>query len=664
MKTINTNKFVYALLVLVPILAYIFLASFSSKLEGIPEAEKGFYTCCGGYIYPSSVDGYLFYKQALDLSEGKEVKNPSLLPYLENSVLSLGKIFNPEFSLMAAIFYLPLIFGVVSIILIFLLAKKAFGPAAGFIASFLFAVHFSLISIFKAGYSDTGPLNIMLSLFFMLFLLKSVESFREGSKKQGAIFAVLALLSLVVFKLAWSGYYYILIITSAFFAVYILARLYSKKDYRKMALFALAVAAVVLFCGILFSGQILNSKLYTYLFKPEITGIYPDWSSQIKELRSSDWGSFIGALGWPVAVAALAGVFFSFTEMKNFSRKNKKTLFQIYLIVFLAFSAAGMVFAVRTAPFLVLASVIFAAGGICGLCNSVSGFFQKASRKKAGFACGAIILALFLVFLLPKAWSEANAPPLMDSSVYETAMMINANSSNDAAITSWWDEGHFYRAFANRKVSVEGNPDAKKMYLIARALSTDNESLSAGIFRILNCGKTAKDLAASNIYAAVSKNKCTPSEHFLVLSSWAKKYSDSIFFMGNWNFSANKSDFDISRPPIGDFSQCSLQGERLRCGKYSVDVLKSEAYYNGTPISFVYPIKSGFGAKDRDTAYALILYPVGNGYESAAVRKEILNSVFVRLYFMNGYGLKHFSKFSEIVKAKRTMAYRINWQSS
>jgi len=321
----------------------------------------------------------------------------------------------------------------------------------------------------------------------------------------------------------------------------------------------------------------------------------------------------------------------------------------------------------RALPFFSVCSVIFAAAGISYFSGYISDIIKIKFHKtrinslEIKNIIGFLVLVCIIISFIPETLGSVNAVPQMEDSVYLTAARIKENSDRNAIVTTFFDEGDFYRAFADRNVTLRGYPDSRKMYLLSRALSTDDENLSAGIFRILNCGESRNEVIQINISLAVKENNCTPSENFLVLSSWIKSYINTVLYYGNWNFSSMSSNLDTKLLYVDDFRNCSVNSKTIDCSEYSVSLENGEATYKGRPVSVIFPSKSGLVFKDRKTAYTMVLYTVGSDYESVAIKNEMLGAVFVRLYFLNGEGLSHFEKFSDIISTKRTLAYRIKW---
>ncbi|MEM4337027.1 MAG: hypothetical protein QXG86_03415 [Candidatus Woesearchaeota archaeon] len=664
----NKHNFKKYFLLIIPLLIYIFLAVDSSNMHLVPERDKEFYKHESGYNYPHSVDSMSYYKQALDLSEGKKPQKISMLAYIEYSIFKIGQFFNPDFTLFGAIFYMPLILGVISLIFIFLITEKAVNSVVAFYSSIIFAIHPIILRTFQASYGDNGSLNILFSLIFIFLFFNLVESFEKKLNKKILLYGVLLLISTILFAYSWNGYYYILFITSFFIVTYFFLKMYKANRIKEITILFVIVIVVVFVSFILFNDQIKKSKLYIDIVKPKLTSEgYPETSASIQELQKTDFSALLVSAGWwPIFVGAIIGLLGFILTTSFFVSEKPKRAFKLYLSLYLIFALIGTARALRAQIFLGMISSIMAGAGIYYLSSLTSGLLTKLFNKRNAIKYKSVInkVAVIILLLITSyitikiTYQVINRPPLMEDSVYFTAKKIEQNSEKNALITSWWDEGSLYYAFSNRNVSVKAHPEPAIVYLTAKALSTNDENLSVGIFKILNCGNPRDEMIKKNLTYVIQNTNCSPSQHFLVLSSWVKNYYEIIYKYGYWNF--DKQDSDIEKKVMGDFEICKPYNEVLICGNYTINTKTWEAKFNNKiNISLIYPTEKGIYFKDKKTRYILILYRVGSHYETAAVRKDIMDSMFVRLYFMDGAGLKHFKKFSEINTAKRTIAYEI-----
>ena len=100
-------------------------------------------------------------------------------------------------------------------------------------------------------------------------------------------------------------------------------------------------------------------------------------------------------------------------------------------------------------------------------------------------------LVLLTALLFPTAYA-AVAAGVSPASSFPTPQMeremayIRENTPEDTVIASWWDFGYYFEEIGNRATLFDGGTQSgMRLYLMAKALTTDDASLSAGILRML-----------------------------------------------------------------------------------------------------------------------------------------------------------------------------------
>ncbi len=99
---------------------------------------------------------------------------------------------------------------------------------------------------------------------------------------------------------------------------------------------------------------------------------------------------------------------------------------------------------------------------------------------------------------------------------------------------------------------------------------------------------------------------------------------------------------------------CSESGGLIRCGDgLIVNTTTHEAFYptsqgNLHPMSIAYPAADGNVVEkkfENDTIpqdLSVLLFPSGNGYARVVANPKLVNSMFLRMFYLQGQGLKHF----------------------
>ncbi len=85
------------------------------------------------------------------------------------------------------------------------------------------------------------------------------------------------------------------------------------------------------------------------------------------------------------------------------------------------------------------------------------------------------------------------------------------------------------------------------------------------------------------------------------------------------------------------------------------------------PNSLVYPTEDGIVRKkydDNTVGVSMVLIPEGDGYNRLLTAPELDASMFTRLFYMEGHGLKHFEKFSDEtgIFGERIIIWKVDWE--
>ncbi|MEM4260273.1 MAG: STT3 domain-containing protein [Candidatus Woesearchaeota archaeon] len=79
--------------------------------------------------------------------------------------------------------------------------------------------------------------------------------------------------------------------------------------------------------------------------------------------------------------------------------------------------------------------------------------------------------------------------PSITKGWYDSLIKIRDESKPDAIINSWWDFGHWFKYFADRRVTLDGaSQNHPNAHWLGKILQTDNEKEAIAILRMLDCG--------------------------------------------------------------------------------------------------------------------------------------------------------------------------------
>lgn len=258
-------------------------------------------------------------------------------------------------------------------------------------------------------------------------------------------------------------------------------------------------------------------------------------------------------------------------------------------------------------------------------------------------------------------------------------------------MTSWWDFGHLFAVKADRGVTFDGgSQNNARAYWVGKALYTSDETLSAGILKMLSSsgdngyntletytndtGKTVEIMdkilvvdktAAENImtsqYGLTAEQAKNVSQYtnptnvtpdlFVTSYDMVGKAGWWSYF-GSWNFTAGNSTNYIY----------SLAQANATSGTNSLKIMGENnvtIQINGSSVTggismgnkVVQPhrlmvVVNGTTAVDtivnNDSAFSVMAIYQDNNMITVAMNRQLENSMFTRLYFLQGQGLSHF----------------------
>ncbi len=454
-----------------------------------------------GLNYLYGADAYHYYRQIKAIAEHDQ-KSSLGLPSIYAGFFKIIYFFNHNIQLKKAIFYLPVFFGTLAVIFLFFITRKITNNISGFFAGLFFALNPSFLLNTRAGFIDTNSLNVLLSLAIIYLFLHTIEL-----KKKSIFTGVLLIMSVWIFKQIWGGYFYILFILAGcvltFTFLYILIKAVKTREIKWKLILASIIFAGSGFIYWFVDSRYMNHILSRFKFN---NGFFPSGFLTVSELQGYSFSLFSSRLGGYIIVFFVLctiafltyKIFKNLTSMKDvnfkdFSDKIRNNLFIVLYFISLAFVPF---FAKRFTTYFVLIFCITLGVGLYYFVPwliRLIGYLNLNINKsyiKAGLV---ILISIILVmFIVPALKVNMNTIPHMNDAIYNTAIEIKYNSSENAKINLWWDYGYLYQAVAERSVSFHGGSfESSRLHWITKAFLTDDENLSAGILRMLNCNNEA-----------------------------------------------------------------------------------------------------------------------------------------------------------------------------
>lgn len=611
-----------------------------------------------------------------------------------------------------------------------------------------------------AGFFDTDMFAMLFPILIVGFFIVGMLAKNARTR---LIYVMLSVISVLFYSMAWQEWWYMFYLVIGTGIIYLLISNYlfkmetikPFKEYPNKfkwfldqpALFSLVIFTVggFLLIGIImgfseFTGTLSSISQATQL-KSSVQGVsYPNVYLTVREMQSSGFWDVVNGVGGilPFVMGIMLVPFLlwklkpdnSTKEMKAPERKSKprrkskrratvveerkhtvlnpqlmetRKNYLLYTILFIVWLVPLGYFVTKGVRFIENFSVpmLLCAGILMGLFVP---YFKKAIEDTR-YSALAVLFVIAVVAYSPVSaaytFSNTQIVPSADDSLYELLTWIKDNTPQNTVLTSWWDFGHFFTAVGDRPVTFDGgSQNTPRAYWVGRALTTDNENLSAGILRMLTSSgdqgistlenytkDTGKSVDILNKILPVDKQAAqtvltknynlTPSQaqnvlqythptnpapHKLILSPdmiikagvWSK--------FGNWNFkNGTGQGYVYSAQPA---SVSSLNGTVVIHAQNGV-----VAQVNGTQITagFAYTqnnqtqimaphklivIKNNQIVMNQlvsnQSQISILITMDNSSCLAVAMSKELENSMFTRLYFENGAGLSRF-KFAHSV---------------
>jgi dolichyl-phosphooligosaccharide-protein glycotransferase len=469
-----------------------------------------------GQTYLMELDGWSWarYVENIDrlgrigdvVKDGKQHDNLMLFPQGDDLVWSnlfyysswgIYKIFSlvKSVPVINFVFYLPLFFITVFLVLLYLFCYRNWGNSVAFICSLFVGTVPIFLPRSCAGWFD---LDILSMIFPVLIIWTYILAYKTFSWSKSAAWAVFTGFWLGLFCLTWAGWSFILFII-LFYEFIILANCLSERlqygqDTSLEMKKHLMVLAIFIFSGffwiVMFSGfvpvqnLIIQIKEAMHLNNPLTSIIWPNVYSTVGELKKGDYLSVANAVGGVYLLAiALVFMLWTFLDLKKYSGIKRELLIimVVWFMTMFFFCSKGIRFAI----YLLIPMGIFLGWGIVRLYDFIL-------DKKRGLFLAPLALALVWMAgsMFQKADNTAkNCLPLMEDSWYSALTTIEKYTPADSVINSWWDFGDWFKAVAKRAVIFDGQSQNKpQAYWMARVLITDSEKEALGILRMLNNG--------------------------------------------------------------------------------------------------------------------------------------------------------------------------------
>ena len=459
-----------------------------------------------GHLGDKIVDG----KSVNTLRDGRLDKETTfqLHPYFAAYTYKFISIFKQDISLQRVMFLLSIYWIALSVIPAFFIGRRIAGNIGGFFAAMLLAINFSLLSRTMGGFADTDSYNVLFPLLIAWLL---IESYYAKNLLKKLILRALSGFLVGVYSATWIGgwsfIFFVMIGVILMAAALSLAMNLKKNQYRfsssllkesKVKSLILILILFIVSSGVFISiinsfETFLNVIGYSYRQFTNLgaSEIWPGVQITVAEFKKVGFFNFVNEFGKFSLLAAIAGIFITFPIRK---KDNKDFLYFSLLMVWTAASVYFFLSKGSRFIILVVPPLVIAIGAVFGLAYRTLNHWLNENTNFDEKVNSVLVCILFLLFLIMPMAATLNRTTsaasfnIMDDTWYETLMAVK-NDSNDSIITSWWDFGHIFTAIGERRVTMDGGDQKKRVHWVGKILLTEDEQEAVGILRMLNCGQ-------------------------------------------------------------------------------------------------------------------------------------------------------------------------------
>lgn len=510
-----------------------FLRVESTDLYGISDDNKDYYQDQDGLPYMYELDSYYNYrltKNYLDhgylgdaIIDGQEwdlhsyyppgvpMDYPPLIIYLTALIYMLANLFTAV-PLLTVCFWLPAFIAPLCGIPAYFFVKKYTNEYGGFAAGILAVTTPFYFIRSVPGWFDTDMFNVLFPILIVWFFIEAVNN---DNRKKHVIYTLLAGFSMFLFSLAWNGWQYLFYIIVVFCIFYVIYGIIKKKDIKSTLYFVIIFSAVVLLLVSVFTGYLNVLKAFYGPFQLLILSgnqnpfsIWPDVYGSVSELQVVSFEENVSSMG-PVFFGGLLGLFWTLRVLINKEMKEKYLdkmtwFFYIFLVVWIITGLFALFKGVRFIM-LLIPPLAISSGMMIGI---ATGYIKNLKRENL---IKILTIILLLLIVVPSVLSNYRGfymlKPGVNDDFSDVAQWIQNNTDKNTVIITDWSYGHYWTGIADRPVIFDGrlgyvetlpvrqfdssfkfkdkSPGVSRNYWVYFAFTTDNQSLSSGIFRMI-----------------------------------------------------------------------------------------------------------------------------------------------------------------------------------
>ena len=689
------------LAITVAIILLIFAVGFvlrveSTHLTGIPADEKAYYEDQNGLPYMYELDSYYNYRMTKDYIDhgylgdtrvngqnwdlhsyfppGRSAEYPPLIVYVATLLYKFVNLFG-SVPLIVTCFWLPAFIGPLAGVVAYLFVRNftnEYGAVAAGILTTIVPIYF-----FRTvpGWFDTDMFNVLFPILIMWLITEAACT--EDNKKIISL-TILASFSTLLFALAWEGWFYVFYMIIISLLTYItVSKIRGFKTGRIWKILGLFAVFTILFTiptGVSDLGLLVDPVSFMSISNQSV---WPNVYVSVSELEQPSIEEALAGVG-PAFLGGILGLLWIFRVLINKKLKkrflNRMTWFLYSLLVVWTF--VGIFFLKEGVRFLMILvpPMVVSSGIMVGIAVDYLSLLKKSERfpifRRRKNLIKTLAFCILLVVTVPAILNVyvtfSTLEPSANDDLWDVAIWINNNTSNDTVIVSKWDYGHFLTAVADRPVSVDGgSQNSPRVYWINRAFVTDNESLSLGIFNMIATsgdlgpvtldkytGNTTKSVEILNSILSVDRGTAEAilinnyglnqtaakdvlqythpaNPHHFVVLTYGLNGVYWIFHFGSWDF--NKMQGGNYKYSYGDIK--IVKGTLNTTNNITMDLKTGNVTWNGKTPYCVINVTNGTVEKryiDGNSNFCIVF--IMESMQSVVIDKQFENSTFTKLW--------------------------------
>jgi dolichyl-phosphooligosaccharide-protein glycotransferase len=662
--------------------------------------------------------------------------------FLYYSSAYLYKFFSlfKKVKLFTFLFYLPLFFTAIFIVILYMFVYRTSGNAAAWVACLFIGLSQTFIPRSCAGWFDKDILNLLFPVLIIWTYLRAMDS-RSLRQRLGKI--CFSSFWVALFCFTWMFWWFVFLIIVIYESISLahLGYLYfyrKEKDLgpiKQHAVSMLSFIAFSFFWILVITGREPLAVLYNFLKQALtlnqqlIASIWPNVYSTVGELKKVGFGEIAQSLGGKLlfTLSLLNLLFLTYRAFFDRRLSGIKREAVIIMAIWLVAMFISVSSGVRFVVFLIVPVGI----SLGWLVSDIYAYIRMKNRSAAVVFMAAALIVTGGMFVNRAEKVAGSMYPLIDDTWYKILNMVKEKTSQETVLNSWWDYGDWFKVVGRRRVIFDGqSQDMPQAYWMGKALLSNDENEAVAILRMLNNGGNkafdvindyVKDPLKSVLllesilgqdpdkarqalleYLPMVKVQevlrllfSVPSRACFVVDNTMVFKMAAISYLGNWNFAKvyiaqnlNKEEKSqiIDRLKKLGWNDQDLQRFHQEAFLISIknigDWLSRRLQFYGPPASgrekdgavffengFVYNPKSQtviqssngqvpvslFLVKDNtfteipnpnpNIGFSALVFEAPDGYKCVLLDRPLAGSLFTRLYFLKGKGLKHFIPF-------------------